>query len=206
MFLISDLPTVQQERVACSIMAAIKYEVPVNIVLAIAEKEAGKPGQWVKNTNGTFDVGSMQFNTYYLTDLKKYGISAEDVAQDGCYSFDLAAWRIRGHLQHDSADIWTRAANYHSKTPKYNQIYRKDLINKAMKWKRWLEHRFETYTVSKPGLTPVFVESIAIKTESDAFMETSVTYTLKNEYPVHYNKDAAQALAKAYAANLRKLT
>jgi hypothetical protein len=36
-----------QERVVCSISAAVKYEVPVNIILAVAEKEAGKPGQWV---------------------------------------------------------------------------------------------------------------------------------------------------------------
>ncbi len=50
----------------CSISAAVKYEVPANIVLAVAEKEAGKPGQWVRNTNGTHDVGPMQFNTTYL--------------------------------------------------------------------------------------------------------------------------------------------
>lgn len=58
-----DLPPQLQERVICSISAAVKYEVPANIVLAVAEKEGGKPGQWVKNTNGTHDVGPMQFNT-----------------------------------------------------------------------------------------------------------------------------------------------
>jgi len=103
-----DLPPKIEERVVCSIMAAVKYEVPANIVLAIAEKEGGTPRQWVKNSNGTFDVGSMQFNTTYLNDLKKYGITADDVAQPGCYSFDLAAWRLRGHLRHDSKDLWTR--------------------------------------------------------------------------------------------------
>jgi hypothetical protein len=58
-----DLPPDMQERVVCSITAAIKYEIPANILLAIAEKEGGKPGQWVSNSNGTHDVGSMQFNT-----------------------------------------------------------------------------------------------------------------------------------------------
>ncbi|QLZ70856.1 hypothetical protein FOLKNPGA_03675 (plasmid) [Legionella sp. PC1000] len=70
-----DLPPQIEERVVCSIMAAVKYEVPANIVLAVAEKEGGTPKQWVKNSNGTFDVGSMQFNTTYLKDLKKYGIT-----------------------------------------------------------------------------------------------------------------------------------
>ena len=96
-----DLPPPLQERVICSISAAVKYEVPANIVLAVAEKEAGKPGQWMKNTNGTHDVGPMQFNTLYLGDLAKYGITANDAAASGCYSFDLAAWRLRQHLRKD---------------------------------------------------------------------------------------------------------
>lgn len=112
-----DLPPQLQERVICSISAAVKYEVPANIVLAVAEKEGGKPGQWVKNTNGTHDVGPMQFNTLYLGDLAKYGITANDVAAAGCYSFDLAAWRLRQHIRMDKGDLWTRAANYHSRTP-----------------------------------------------------------------------------------------
>ena len=83
-----------QERIVCSIQAAIKYEVPANILLAVAEKEGGKPGQRVRNSNDTYDVGPMQFNTAYLSDLTKYGITPEHVAQPGCYSYTLAAWRI----------------------------------------------------------------------------------------------------------------
>lgn len=149
-----DLSPQLQERVVCSISAAVKYEVPANIVLAVAEKESGKPGQWVKNSNGTHDVGPMQFNTSYLGDLAKYGITANDVAAAGCYSFDLAAWRLRQHIRNDKGDLWTKAANYHSRTPKYNQIYRADLIVKAVKWADWLEARFVTYDVLKAGATP----------------------------------------------------
>ena len=147
-----DMPPNLPERVVCSISAAIKYEVPANIVLAVSEKEGGKPGQRVRNANGTFDVGSMQFNTRYLIDLSKYGITAEHVAQVGCFSFDLAAWRLRGHLKNDSGDIWTRAANYHSKTPEYNVVYRADLIRKAVKWADWLERHFPTKPFSLPGI------------------------------------------------------
>jgi hypothetical protein len=149
-----DLPPQAQERVVCSISAAVKYEVPANIVLAVAEKEAGKPGQWVRNTNGTHDVGSMQFNTTYLRDLARYGITANDVAAAGCYSFDLAAWRLRMHLRNDKGDLWTKAANYHSRTPRYNAVYRSDLIRKASKWADWLEARFVTLDVTKAGAAP----------------------------------------------------
>ena len=139
-----DLPPDQQERIVCSITAAIKYEIPANILLAVAEKEGGKPGQWVSNRNGTHDVGSMQFNTAYLGDLARYGITSNDVAQPGCYPYDLAAWRIRLHIKQDKGDLWTKAANYHSRTPKVNAKYRADLMAKAAKWADWLENRFMT--------------------------------------------------------------
>jgi len=135
-----DLPPEIQERVVCSVKAARKYEIPANILLAIAEKESGKPGQWIINSNGTHDVGTMQFNTAYLLDLSKYGITADHVAQPGCYPYQLAAWRIRMHIKNDDGDIWTKAANYHSRTPKYNMIYREDLIVRAHKWDDWLKN------------------------------------------------------------------
>lgn len=189
-----DLPPMIQERVVCSIMAAVKYEVPANIVLAIAEKEGGKPNEWVKNSNGTFDVGSMQFNTTYLNDLKKYGITADDVAQPGCYSFDLAAWRLRGHLRHDAQDLWTRAANYHSRTPKYNQIYRDDLIKKAAKWGHWLEVRFPTYGVTKAGTAPLKViqNKIAVPQPLNNSAKSETGYA---------NRHALKALDAFYTSN-----
>ena len=137
-----DLPPDIQERVVCSIAAAIKYEIPANILLAIAEKEGGKPGQWVSNSNGTHDVGSMQFNTAHLQELSKFGITVDHVAIPGCYAYDLAAWRVRLHIKNDKGDIWTKAANYHSRTPKYNAKYRADLIVRAVKWADWLEGWF----------------------------------------------------------------
>lgn len=156
-----DLPPQLQERVVCSISAAAKYEVPANIVLAVAEKEAGKPGQWVRNANGTHDVGPMQFNTAYLGDLARYGITANDVAAAGCYSFDLAAWRLRQHIKNDKGDLWTRAANYHSRTYSFNTTYRADLMTKAVKWADWLAARFVTYDVTKPG-APASVPSATV--------------------------------------------
>jgi hypothetical protein len=96
----------------------------------------------------------MQFNTAYLRELERYGITANDVAASGCYSFDLAAWRLRMHLRNDKGDIWTKAANYHSRTPQFNAVYRADLMKKAAKWADWLEARFITLDVTKEGATP----------------------------------------------------
>lgn len=143
-----DVPPQLHERMLCSIVASVKFRVPAHMLLAIAEQEGGRPGQWVPNSNGTYDVGSMQFNTAYLADLGKYGISAADVAKAGCYSYELAAWRIQGHLRNDSGDIWTRAANYHSRTPQYNAPYRSAIIRRAAKWGNWLQIYYPAYFVS----------------------------------------------------------
>lgn len=142
-------PPALSEPVACSIMAAVKYELPVNIVLAVAAQEGGKPGQWVRNRNGTYDVGPMQFNTSYLRELSRYGITPEDVEQGGCYSYDLAAWRLRGHVRNDRGDLWTRVANYHSRTPAINARYRQQVMRRAAWWADWLDERFATQQVAQ---------------------------------------------------------
>lgn len=143
-----DLPLHLQDRIVCSIEAAVKYEVPANILLAVAEKEGGKPGQWIRNSNGTHDIGPMQFNTAYLSDLSKYGITSEHVAQPGCYSYTLAAWRLSMHIRNDRGDLWTKAANYHSYTPHLNAQYKFDLMRRAAKWEKWLNARFATRDVT----------------------------------------------------------
>ena len=148
-----DLPPYMQERIVCSVAAAAKYEIPANIVLAVAEKENGRAGQWVRNSsNGSHDVGPLQFNTNYLRELAQYGITPGHVASAGCYPFELAAWRLRKHIRYDKGDLWTRAANYHSRTPQFNQAYRADLMVRAAKWADWLGKRYQTHDLASPGV------------------------------------------------------
>lgn len=143
-----EFPPGPSERVVCSISAAAKYRIPANIVLAVAEIENGRPGQWVANKNGSSDVGALQFNTGYLRDLARYGISPADVAASGCYSYDLAAWRLRQHITKDQGDLWTRAANYHSRTSTLNMAYRANLMKYATRWADWLALRYPTHEFS----------------------------------------------------------
>ncbi len=140
----ADLPPQYQERIVCSIMASVTYDVPANIVLAIAELENGKPGMYLRNENGSHDVGVMQLNTQYLADLWGYGITAKDAADSGCYPYMLATWRLRQHIVHDKGDLWTKVANYHSRKPKYNAVYRTKLKDVANRWTEWLMKNFCT--------------------------------------------------------------
>ena len=192
---IPSMPPQLQERVVCSIIASIHYDVPANILLAIAEKENGKPGQWVENTNGTHDVGAMQFNTSYINTLTtKYGITAEHVANAGCYPYDLAAWRIHGHLIKDQGDIWTRAANYHSRTPYYNSIYKVDLIKRANKWAAWLDEIFAGNTKKMTDVVANAVtnlEKATKKKQESADLPSAKTYVPRSVFVKRRNDDGS---------------
>lgn len=132
--MLADSPThYHHERVECSIQAANHYHIPPLIMLAVAEQEGGKPGQKTRNSNGTYDHGAMQINTVSLADLRPYGINENHVLAKGCYPYYLAAWRIAGHITNDAGDLWQRAANYHSRTPYYNRLYREKLLQRATK-------------------------------------------------------------------------
>jgi hypothetical protein len=91
----------------------------------------------------------MQFNTAYLNQLSRFGITPADVAATGCYPYELATWRLKGHLVRDTGDLWTRASNYHSRTPKYNHIYRRKLMAAASRWAGWISERFKVREVSQ---------------------------------------------------------
>jgi len=180
---IADLPPTQAQALTCIIAAAARYEVPNHILLAIAEKEGGKPGQWVRNANGTSDIGPMQFNTAYLAELAPYGITPQVVANGGCYAYVLAAWRVRRHLLYDNGDMWTRAANYHSRTPHINAAYRSDLITKSTRWANWLEKNAKKQRASlgangRPN--PVKMRDAQIPLETARYVSSTITASSSN--------------------------
>ena len=144
--------TMTHAGILCAIAAATHWQVPADGVLAVYEIENGSDGQWVRNANGTYDVGPMQFNTAYLATLRKWGIRPEDVAATGtCYAFELAAWRIRMQIQKGQGDLWQRIAYYHSTSPTQVSQYRARLMRHARRWRRWLEENFKTVAIESDG-------------------------------------------------------
>ncbi|TWA81518.1 hypothetical protein FBY14_1249 [Azospirillum brasilense] len=143
------LPPAQQEMVLCAVQMAQRYHLPANVLLAVAEQEGGRPGQWVRNDNGTYDVGALQFNTAYLADLRRFGITPADVADRGCYPYELAAWRIKKHVVEDKGSFWKRVANYHSRNSAPNQRYQSLIKPRAQKWWRWLTANYATHDLTE---------------------------------------------------------
>lgn len=153
----SEPQALPEQAIVCSIAAARRFGIPAEVLLSVAEKESGRPGQRVRNRNGSEDLSSMQFNSEYVASLGRHGILPAHVLAKGCYPFVLAAWRLQGHIKRDTGDLWTRAANYHSRTPSVNLKYRTDLEVRANKWRIWLAtgqagtSNTHTATVSLPS-------------------------------------------------------
>lgn len=139
-------PTLQ-----CVIAAAQRQQVPVDLLLAINSIERGNTGQFVGNTNGTQDIGAFQINSIHLPRAKMYKATREDLATRGCYNAEFAAMLLSEALRHpkmQNKDPFTRAAGYHSWTPKHNAVYRKKLIVYLGSWRVWLKKKHLNHLVS----------------------------------------------------------
>ena len=117
--------SIEEVRMHCSVQAASHYDMDARLLWAVSVVEGGHENSWVLNTNGTHDLGYMQFNTAYLKTLSsRYGIRPEDVLGRTCYPFYLAAWRISEHLAEEThGDKFYKAAAYHSRTDKLRRAY-----------------------------------------------------------------------------------
>lgn len=129
-------PTMQ-----CVYQAAVDHKVPFALLLGVNSIERGNTGQNVGNSNGSLDTGAFQINSIHFPRANRLNASHVDLASRGCYNAQFAAMLLsealnRRNKQH--LDVFTRAAGYHSWTPKYNAIYRQKLERYTNQWQKWL--------------------------------------------------------------------
>ena len=134
-------------NISCVMEAARRQCVAQNVLLALASLESGKNGQFVRNTNGSYDIGHFQLNTIHWTRGGAFFqhplITQQAVAQRGCFNAELAAWLLRrAQSTCKSTDFWRCSANYHSATPGPNQVYRRKLIALSREWGNWLKTNY----------------------------------------------------------------
>lgn len=119
---------------ACLLLAAQTYSVPPAVLVGIYQVEGGQVGQAVgPNKNGSYDLGPMQINTIWMSELSgHWGVSEATakrwVKDDPCTNVGVAAWILRSHLD-ETGDLSKAIANYHSRTPVHGQAYQKRVIS-----------------------------------------------------------------------------
>lgn len=113
--------------IECINQAAVTYHVPASLIISILGVEAGEVGMAKPNSNGTFDYGPMQINTWWLNKIAPYGYTREEVQYDPCINVMVGTWILSTNIA-DAPNLWEGVAGYHSYTPGLNQAYRAKVI------------------------------------------------------------------------------
>lgn len=110
----------------CVSHAARHFDINPLVVMSILKVEGGKVGTLSKNKNGTYDMGLMQINTIHLPEIKKKypRVGWKELTYNPCVNIGVATAILNDRMK-GSKDYWNGVGNYHSKTPKYREIYLK---------------------------------------------------------------------------------
>ena len=115
--MINDTP------IDCINQAAITYHVPATVILSVMKKENGRNGEANPNKNGTFDYG---VNSIWLPKIAAYGYTKVDLQFNACKNVAVATWIIAQSIV-SGKSLWSGVANYHSRTPAYNNPYKNSI-------------------------------------------------------------------------------
>lgn len=66
-----------------------------------------------KNRNGSVDYGLMQINSSWLSKLKNFGITKEDVINDSCINVFVGAWVLAQNFK-SHGENWTSVGAYNA--------------------------------------------------------------------------------------------
>ena len=113
---------------SCVVAESERQSLGLLKVLAVMKAENGRVGQFVLNSNGSYDIGPMQVNTIHLPELAKTfrvseGTVAQLLAYDGCFNVAVGAWLLRLRTNEAQGDFWYGIGRYHSKTTAYSNSY-----------------------------------------------------------------------------------
>ena len=116
------LPEASPVSWECVVDAAQKSGLPLAALVGILAAENGEPGEALRNSNGTWDMGPFQINTCHVNELVRMGIAPELVLRDGCVNAYAAAWLLRKEYER-TGNIWEAIGAYHSRNPERRVAY-----------------------------------------------------------------------------------
>jgi len=109
----------------CGLEIAEYYDVPVELVAAVRQAESGPLGQGAgrvgPNSNGTYDLGAMQINTWWLEEsngmsLQQWGIDEHELLENECTNIAVGTWILHKNL-HRHGDLEAALSAYNTGQP-----------------------------------------------------------------------------------------
>ncbi len=89
------LPAFTEEYWSCFQGAGRYYHINEYLLYAIAKVESNlNPKAFNRNKNGSYDIGIMQVNSFWIPKIEKYGGSEEQLWEP-CYNIYVGAWVLR---------------------------------------------------------------------------------------------------------------
>ncbi|MDR1394796.1 MAG: lytic transglycosylase domain-containing protein [Deltaproteobacteria bacterium] len=116
--------------VSCLVYGARQLEVPQGLILLVLAAEGGQVGQVSHNPGGSYDLGPMQINSWWLPLLKQGGITAEEIRDNGCTNVLVGTWILKLQLR-QAKNVWQALAWYHSRQPRLGEAYVRGVLKTA---------------------------------------------------------------------------
>lgn len=113
---------IQDVPIECINQAALTYQVPARLVLAVLATEGGRVGTATPNKNGSVDYGPMQINSRWLPVLRAYGYTSQQLQYDPCINVQVGTWILSKNIAQAST-VWRGVGNYNSRKPSLNIRY-----------------------------------------------------------------------------------
>lgn len=109
---------------ACVMSAAKAFHVNPWIIVGLMKTENGRPGQIVHDANGSYDMGPMQINSFWLPKLHRLGITPHKLASNGCLNIEVGTAIYARQLKAAHGDTAKAIGWYHSHIRQYAIRYR----------------------------------------------------------------------------------
>ncbi len=108
----------------CWADAAARYNVPIDLLYAIARVETGNRAHLVsgKNRNGSYDIGLMQINSMHLPRLAKQGVRERDLIANPCLNLHVGASILADAIARHGYS-WVAIGAYNAGSTEKRKIY-----------------------------------------------------------------------------------
>lgn len=119
----------------CFHNSAIKYNVPVDLLIAIAQTESSMRTNAINDNGSTQDLGVMQINTSWIPKLsREFGLKKHHLYEP-CTNIDIGAW-VLAHNFVQFGYTWNAVGAYNAKTPSKRVVYVRKVANNLEKLRR----------------------------------------------------------------------